>query len=143
MVNIEEYDNRIHNKSNKNVGADQDSQKFCISQQGIYTGSTDRISNKSHDAKRSEVDDPGNDLSDSMGYIIKHRFCCTVCVTFECKTGNDRPGQDTDVICSKKRIDRIIYNGKNYIVQYFDDAGRRSQFGIGRHLEMKYGREKE
>ena len=143
MVNIEEYDNRIHNKSNKNVSADQDSQKFCISQQGIYTGRTDRISNKSHDAKRSEVDDPGNDLSDSMSYIIKHRFCCTVCVTFECKAGNDCPGQDTDVICSKKRIDRIIYNGKNYIVQYFDDAGRRSQFGIGCHLEMKYGREKE
>ena len=95
MVNIEEYDNRIHNESNKNVGADQDSQKFCISQQGIYTGSTDRVRNKSHDAKRSEVDDPGNNLSDSTGYIIKHRFCCAVCVTFECKTGDDRPGQDT------------------------------------------------
>ena len=142
-VNAAKYDDRIHHKSDQEVRTDENRQKLHIADERFHAGGADGISDKAHDAERGKVDDPGHHFGDGLGNIIEPALGGAGCDILHRNTDDDRPCQNADVVRGQQGIHRIIDDTQDQVMEYLNDAARRSKLRVSRHLQMQCGREQE
>ena len=142
-VNARKYDDRIHHKSDQEVRTDEDRQKLYIADERFHAGSADGVSDKTHDAERGKVDDPGHHLGDGLGNIIEPALGGAGCDILHRDTDDDRPCQDADVVRREQCIHRIIDDAQDQVMKHLNDAAWRSELRVSSHLQVQCGREQK
>ena len=105
---IEDIRNRVY-EIYKQHGADQDSQQLSVFSEDGETIFRNGAEYQTHDTERSEADDPGNYLCQSIGNLIKHGFSGLACAA-QANAEQHSPYQNADVIGTYNRLNRVAYH---------------------------------
>lgn len=142
LADIQEYDERIHQKSHEEIGGDEDAQQLDVAEESGEAARSDGLGNEAHDAHRCAADDPLHHGGDAFGDVIQKGLCSGRSGAAEGDAHDDGPAENADVVGIEERGNRIVHDAQNEIVQDLHDAARRFDFRIG-HLQMQRGREEK
>ena len=113
-----------------------------VTEQSINAAGCNRVRDKSHDAEWRETNHPLHDFCHGFGKVAQN-FVEFVARVSEGKTHNHAPSKNSDIICRRQRVNRIVDDVHDDVLQNFNDAARRSDCRIRADLQFQCRGEQE
>ena len=140
-MNVQVDDQRIHDQCDREERREQDAEDLDVAEQCTETIRADGIGHEAHDAERCKADDPLHDLRDRLREVVEH-VLRRVTGRMERDASQAGPAEDANVVGIGHRVNRVVDDRKNQVVQDLDDAGRRRELRIG-NLQVQDRRERK
>ena len=105
---------------------------------GIEYLRADGIGDEAHDAERCEANDPLHDLRDRLREVIEH-ILRRVTGRVQRNAGKAGPAEDTDVVRRCQRMDWVVDDREDQVVQDLEDSAWRCNLRICQ-LQLQRGR---